>query len=146
MQTTRKYVRRTVIAVLLSSVFVYSAMLVFVYFFPPRYSNCQRYADDLNGGLKEIGGRKYNIKMCGTGGDDNSNQDEIELEISNEQGEILAKRHFTVHRMANFYEPLEYRNDHIIYYDFSTHNNFKKRINMPPTAIDWILARLPFLN
>lgn len=143
MQSSRKNVRKAVAGFVLLAVVTYTLMSLFAHFFPPKYSNCQRYTQDLNGGVKTIGAKKYDVKMCGTGGDENSNDDEVELRVSDEKGELLAKRHFTVHWMANFHEPLEYQNDQVIYYDFSTHTNFKKSITMPPTAFDWIRARLP---
>jgi hypothetical protein len=146
MQSTRKNVKKVVFTLVSLVVLAYVGLLIFVHSFPPKYANCERYTKDLNGGIKTIGARKYNVKMCGTGGDENSNEDEIELTVSSEQGELLAKRHFMVHWMANFHEPLEYQEDQLIYYDFSTHNNFKKSVTIPPTTIDWLRARLPFFN
>jgi hypothetical protein len=146
MQRIRKNVRRTVSDVASIAVVIYVAWCICFYMFPPQYPKCQRYNDELNGGVKLIGKTKYNVQMCGTGGDENSNSDEIELKVLDERGELLAKRHFTVHWMANFHEPLEYQEDKIIYYDFSTHNNFKKTIDMPPSKFEWLRARVPLLN
>lgn len=146
MQRTGKNVKKAVTGLVLLAVLIYASMCLFVYIFPPQYPKCERYNDELNGGTKMIGTVKYNVHMCGTGGDDNGNSDEVELKIISEQGELLAKRHFTVHWMANFHEPLEYRDGQIIYYDFSTQNNFKKTIAVPPTKIEWIRARLPFFS
>lgn len=146
MQSRGKNVKRAVVALVLLALAGYSALCIFAYVFPPTYTNCQRYTHDLNGGIRTLGAKTYDIRMCGTGGDDNSNEDEIELTVSSEQGELLAKRHFTVHWMANLHEPLAYKEDKLVYYDFSTHNNFKKSVTLPPTPIDWVRARLPFFN
>lgn len=104
------------------------------------------YTERLNGGVKEINGKKYNIRMCGDGGDSNQNDDRVQLEIFNDNGELLAKRHFTVHWDGGFHEPIKIQQGHIIYFDASEENDYKKTLSVPPTSIDWIRARLPLFN
>lgn len=114
--------------------------------FPDRFYNCERDTKYLNGGNKVYNGRKYNIILCGAGGDENFTGDEIRLQIFSEKGELLAQRRFIVNWITNFPRELEYGPDYVTYYDASQQSGFEHRINMPPTWWDWVRARLPLLN
>ena len=87
--------------------------------------------------------------MCGTGGEDSMllyRPDEIRLQIFNQQGDLVALRHFAVNLGSKPGGPPEYHPDHITYFDISSKRNFEKTISMPPTALDWIRARIPLLD
>lgn len=113
--------------------------------------DCQRYnyTDQLNGGVKDFQGRKYAIKICGSGVNNShffgDSMDAVELTITNEQGELLAKRHYKVFWDGQpGHEPLTIRATSIIYQDDD--KQVDHSIAMPPTVIDWIRARVPILN
>ncbi|HFT8010366.1 TPA: hypothetical protein ACU9T0_006026 [Burkholderia cenocepacia] len=116
-----------------------------------NYVDCQRYNynDKLNGGVKEIGGRKYTINICGSGVNSShffgDSMDVVQLTISDERGVILAKRHYKVFWEGQpGHEPLTIGQDRITYQDDEKQADYT--IAMPPTTIDWIRARLPFIN
>lgn len=113
--------------------------------------DCQKYnyTDQLNGGVKDFQGRKYAIKICGSGVNNShffgDSMDAVELTITNEQGELLAKRHYKVFWDGQpGHEPLTIRATSIIYQDDD--KQVDHSIAMPPTVIDWIRARVPILN
>ncbi|QNB09992.1 hypothetical protein G5S34_16780 [Herbaspirillum frisingense] len=84
--------------------------------------------------------------MCGTGGNDqDGTDDDIELKVFNDQGTLLARRHFSVNWYAgrSFHQPLAYGSDFVSYFDVTAHSTFEQRLSIPPTAWDWIRARLP---
>ena len=138
----RKIARRTIIAALI----IYGIIFVIDKRFPDRFYNCERDTQDVRGGIKVYDGRKYNIVLCGTGGDENFMGDEIRLQVFSENRELLAQRRFVVNWITNFPRELEYGSDYVIYYDASQQSNFEHRISMPPTWWDWVRARLPLLN
>ena len=112
-----------------------------------NFSDCAMYTKSLKGGMKVFDGKKYNVVLCGTGGDENAMDDRIRLQIFSADGELLAQRKFHVHwMMANFRKELAFSGDHLTYYDNSQQSNFEHRISMPPTPWDWISARLPLLS
>jgi hypothetical protein len=113
-------------------------------------TDCQRYNynDKLNGGVKKFNGKKYTINLCGNGGNINGRFDRVRVEILDEKGELQAKRYFSVFwdgRPGHF--PIETGPDKIIYYDDAADDEHSQRdINIPPTTIDWIRARLALFN
>ncbi|MDB5800724.1 MAG: hypothetical protein JWL63_1663 [Rhodocyclales bacterium] len=147
MQTTRENVKKAIKRSLFIVAFSYGLICLFVYIFPPQYHRCEFYDDPgtLDGGTKEINGKKYRIKMCGTGGNDNGTDDEIELKVLSLDGELLVKRHFEVDwaSASAFHQPLQYNKNGITYID---QHQEERQIKIPPGKIDWIRARLPFFN
>ena len=120
----------------------------FVYFMPSPYGDCDSYNDPgtLNAGIKTFNGKTYKIQVCGTGGNDQSGtDDELELQVFSQEGELLAKRHYSVNWKASpsFHQPLEYTDDAVIY---NVYHGDDGKIKIPPTKLDWIFARIPFLN
>lgn len=113
--------------------------------------DCQQYnyTDQLNGGVKDFQGRKYIIKICGSGVNNShffgDGMDAVELTITNEKGELLAKRHYKIFWDGQpGHEPLTIRAANIIYQDDD--KQVGHSIAMPPTVIDWIRARIQILN
>ncbi len=147
-QTVRENLKPNLILISSIALIIYACMALFlVIIFPIEYGRCDYYNEHLNGGVKEFKGQKFKINMCGTGGDQLQNNDEIRLQVFNEQGELVALRHFVVNwDENNFPNVLEYHSDHIVYFDRSAEEDFKKTIHMPPTALDWIRARIPLLD
>lgn len=130
-----------------AALIIYGAMFAIDKKFPDRFSDCERDTRDLHGGVKIYGENKYQIALCGTGGDENFMNDKIRLQIFSESGELLAQRKFHVHwMMTNFRKELEYGQDYVAYFDNSQQSNFEHRIRMPPTWWDWVRARVPLLN
>ena len=116
-------------------------------------TNCQHYNynEKLNGGTKTINGKKYTINLCGNGGSNSrffgDGLDKVKLEILNEQGEVLAKRHYSVFwDGVPSHNPIELHSDHITYYDDADQYDSQRTISMPPTIIDWIRARISLLD
>lgn len=138
-------IRAKVLAVILLPVLVYASACLFDALLPVRYDRCDVYTKKLNGGLKSINGRVYNVSMCGTGGDSMQSGDEVRLQVFGASGRLLVQRHFTVNWNENYPNALEYGTDRITYYD----NNGKggsATISFPPTVVEWMRARLPFFN
>ncbi len=115
------------------------------------YIDCQRYNynSKLNGGVKEFGGKKYTINICGSGTNNShffgDSMDAVELTITNEQGELLAKRHYKVFwDGVPGHEPLAIGPNTITYQD--DEEQAEHVITMPPTVIERIRARLSFFN
>jgi hypothetical protein len=139
-----KIVRMTSIV----AVFAYGVLALFsTYVVPSRYSDCERNTKELNGGEKVLAGRKYKIILCGDGGDTNFMQDKIRMQIFSESGSLLAQRHFYVDwPMTNVQKRLVYGDDYLIYFDPYRPDNYKRKVSMPPTRLDWIRARLPLID
>lgn len=135
--------------ILLSLPFIgYILASCFVYFMPSIYGDCDFYnaPDTLNAGIKTFNGKIYKVQVCGTGGNDQSGtDDELELQVFSQEGELLAKRHYSVNWYSggSFHEPLQYTDNSITY---NPANQDEGKISIPPTKLDWIFARIPFLN
>lgn len=124
---------------------------LFVHFTRPAFGRCDFYnrPDTLNGGVKSINGVTYRFQMCGTGGNDqDGTDDKIELKVFGGDGELLARRYFSVNWYAGsaFHEPLEYEGDSVRYIDVSDQSSYEKHLTIPPSKWDWIRARLPIFN
>ncbi len=147
-QTIRENLSKN-ITVFLSIVFIiYCCVTLLATIFPTVYGRCDYYNKELNGGVIESKGKRFNVNLCGTGDYDgkfNYRPDKIRLQIFNENGNLVAQRHFEVDWHMGSQMVLEFHPDHITYYDFSA-KNFEKTISMPPTTIDWIRARIPLLD
>ncbi|NYH20184.1 hypothetical protein [Paraburkholderia bryophila] len=124
---------------------VYACACLYEFVMPTQYSRCDFYSQKLNGGVKILNGENYKISLCGTGGDDMQSGDEIRLRVFNGAGVLLATRHFSVNWNENFPSSLEYGPDRITYYD-NNGSDFEKHLFMPPTALDWVRARMPLFN
>lgn len=114
----------------------------------PGDVDCHRYNynSELNGGVKEFSGKKYIVNICGSGVDDRrflgDKMDNVRLTISNDKGEIIAKRNYKVFWDGQpGHEPLVIEKDRIIYQDDK--EQVDHSIDMPPTMWDWVRARLP---
>lgn len=112
-------------------------------------ADCQNYNynQKLNGGVKYFNGKKYTINICGNGVNNShffgDGMDTVQLTVLNEQGELLAKRHYKVFWDAQpGHEPIGVEKDRLTYYDDEDQNG-PHTITMPPTWLDWIRARLP---
>lgn len=113
-------------------------------------TDCQRfnYNTKLNGGVKQVDGTTYIVNICGSGHRDNgffADQNElVKIIVSDSHGTTLATRLFFVFwggRPGN--DPIEIRDGKLIYFDASDRYDSSRSVSMPPTAIDWITARLP---
>jgi hypothetical protein len=117
-----------------------------IYVFPTKYGNCEKNTKDLNGGERVYAGRKFNVVLCGTGGDELFNHDKIRMQIFSENGTLLAQRKFYADWNGTPIR-IEYYDDHLFYFDdASKGSGFQKRVSMPPTWLDWIRARLPLVD
>ncbi|WP_244135760.1 hypothetical protein [Burkholderia seminalis] len=115
-------------------------------------TDCQRfnYNAKLNGGTKQVDGTTYIVNICGSGGGRANgffaNQNEqVKIVVANAHGSTLATRLFFV-----FWggwpgaEPIEIRDGKLIYFDAADQYDSTRSISLPPTAIDWVTARIPF--
>ena len=136
MQVTRKHV----IAIALVLVLAIPALAL-----RKPYEDCESYTQDLNGGTKEFGGKKYKIELCRVPRSF-ADGDEIRLRVMGPAGDVLAERYFAV-RTLNDAEPTElrYSDDNIFYYDQSKSSPLRF-IAMPPSRTDWWTARIPLLQ
>lgn len=114
-------------------------------------TDCQRfnYNTKLNGGIKQVDGTTYIVNICGSGhrGDGlfADQNEQVKIVVADAHGSTLATRLFFVFwgaRPGN--DPIEFRDGKLIYFDASDQYDSMRSISMPPTAIDWITARLPF--
>ena len=133
-----------VLAFLVSSTYFYN-------FFHQTDCEQYNYTEKLNGGLKEIGGRKYNISICGTGVSNShffgEGFDRVQLVVTDEQGSVLARRYYKVLLGDTLgHRPLQINQDSINYFDDSNSYAEQGTISIPPTVHDWIGARIPILN
>ncbi|VWB63842.1 hypothetical protein [Burkholderia lata] len=115
------------------------------------YTDCRNhnYNSKLNGGIKEFGGKKYTIDICGSGANNNrffgDGMDSVQLTVSDSQGEILAKRYYKVFWDGQpGHQPLRIGTDSITYQDDEKQVDYT--ITMPPTIIERTRARLPFFG
>ncbi len=113
------------------------------------YTDCQHYNynDRLNGGTKVIDGKTYTINICGSGTNNShffgDSMDSVQLTVLNEKGKILAKRHYKVFWDGRpGHEPLVIGRNSITYQDDEEQTDHV--IDVPPTTLDWVKARLPF--
>lgn len=113
-------------------------------------TDCQRfnYNARLNGGIKQVDGTTYIVDICGSGHRGNGffadQNEQVKIVVADAHGSTLATRLFFVFwggRPGN--DPIEIRDGKLIYFDASDHYDSMRSISMPPTAIDWITARLP---
>ncbi|RQP31044.1 hypothetical protein DF156_22375 [Burkholderia ubonensis] len=113
-------------------------------------TDCQRfnYNAKLNGGIKQVDGTTYIVNICGSGGRGNGffadQNEQVKIVVTNAHGSTLATRLFFVFwggRPGN--EPIELRDGKLIYFDASDEYDGTRSISMPPTAIDWVAARIP---
>lgn len=114
-------------------------------------TDCQKfnYNGKLNGGTKVFDDKKYIVSICGSGVNDshffNGGMDSIQLTITDEKGDELAKRHYKVSWESEpGHEPLIVERNRITYQDDETQKSYI--INMPPTLLDWIKARVPLFR
>lgn len=147
--TNVKKYRKLVVAVVLL-VLVAGAITV-TFWGNHDYIDCQRYNynSKLNGGVKEFDGKKYTINICGSGTNNShfsgDSFDAVELTIANDQGDIVAKRRYKVFwDGVPGHEPLTIGKDSITYQD--DEEQADHTITMPPTFLDRVRAKLPFLN
>jgi len=147
MQTNKIEFRRITrwFLVLVVAVYVASS-IISSYVSPTQYANCEKDTKDLNGGIRTFGGQKFNIVLCGNGGDENLMNDRVRMQILSERGVLLAQRTFQVDWESNRLRELVYGEDYLIYFDASQNNNYKHKVKMPPTWFDWVRARLPMVN
>lgn len=115
------------------------------------YTDCQHhnYNSKLNGGIKEFDGKKYTINLCGSGVNNNhffgDGMDSVQLTVVDARGEILARRNYKVFWDGQpGHEPLTIGPNSITYRDDEKQADYT--IDMPPTLIDWVRARLPFFG
>ncbi|WP_244106746.1 hypothetical protein [Burkholderia anthina] len=113
-------------------------------------TDCQRfnYNARLNGGIKQVDGTTYIVDICGSGHRGNGffadQNEQVKIVVADAHGSTLATRLFFVFwggRPGN--DPIEFRDGKLIYFDASDRYDSMRSISMPPTAIDWITARLP---
>ncbi len=116
-------------------------------------ADCERYnyTERLNGGLKEIGGKKYNISICGTGVRNSrffgEGLDRVQLTVRDGHGSVLARRYYKILLGDTLgHKPLQINQNSIHYFDDSDSYAEQGTISIPPTIHDWIGARIPILN
>ena len=117
-----------------------------IYVIPTDYGDCEKDTRDFNGGVKIYGDRRFNVVLCGDGGNENFNHDEIRMQIFSENGILLAQRKFYVNWNGGGPIKLVYRENYLIYTDVTHQKLFEGKVSMPPTWFDWIRARVPFVD
>lgn len=142
---TRANQKRKFLTAVFLMIGVYACVCFYDFVMPTQYARCDLYSQKLNGGMKIFGGKNYKVSLCGTGGDDMQSGDEIRLQVFSDAGLLLATRYFSVNWNENFPNYLEYGRDRITYYD-NNGRDFEKHLFMPPTALDWVRARIPLLD
>lgn len=107
------------------------------------------YNEQLHGGPVTISGTNYVVNLCGTGINDShffgNSLDTVRIEVLSAQGELLAKRYYSVYWLGEpGHEPLEIKGNGIRYQ--SDAGDSPETIALPPSAWDWLRARIPVFN
>ena len=127
---------------------IYICAGLIIHFSRPAYGRCDFYAraDTLDGRKKKMNGALHRFKMSGTvGHDQDATDDNIELSVFSENGELLARRYFSVnwYHGDSSHPPLRYEGNLVRYIDLTDESNIKKHLMIPPSKWDWLRARLP---
>ena len=146
MPTTGTHLRRAAVALLGLSLLIYGAGVLRSFF---DDSDCALYNYDgkLGGGTKTIQKRDYVVTLCGNGGGRShffgDSLERVRLTISDTQGQLLARRYYSVFWDAlPGHQPIELEQNRIVYYDDDDKSDSRRTIAMPPSLIDWIRARV----
>jgi hypothetical protein len=147
MQTGKARLRKIAFRIFIVAATVYSICAAFsVFVAPTQYADCERNTKELNGGERSISGHKLKVVLCGDGGDENFNNDKIRMQVFSAGGELLAQRKFIVNWHGSGPFPLEYGSGHLTYFDASKGGDFEHKLNLPPSPLDWIRARVPLAD
>ena len=108
------------------------------------------YNEKLNGGVKVFDGKKYTINICGSGVNNSpffgDGMEAVQLTVLNEHGALLARRRYKVFWDGKpGHEPIGIEKDKLTYYDDEDQDG-PRSVTMPPTWLDWIRARLLFVD
>lgn len=144
--------RRGLVKIMLATVLFFGAILFTLNFFAGRsITNCEKFNHNnkLNGGSKEFNGKKYTINICGNEINDNpffgDGLETVQLTIIDDQGDEVAKRNYKIFWDAEpGHESLTVSENSITYQDDEDQRSYI--INMPPTPVDWIQARIPIFS
>ncbi|WP_322081452.1 hypothetical protein [Burkholderia sp. BCC1972] len=133
------------------AIIIFISLGLAINFNRPDYGRCDFYdrPETMDGGVKNMNGVPYRFKMCGTGGNDqDATNDNIELRVFSEKGELLARRYFSVnwHHGKHLHPPLSYEGNLVRYIDLTDESNYTKHLKIPPSKWDWLLARLPLFS
>lgn len=121
---------------------IYIALSIADMLLPQPYGLCN-YTERMGGKEAIYNNEKYKVVLCGVGTYGN---DHIRMQIFSEKGNLLAQRKFLADwEFGEDANKLEYKADRIIYSDFSI-KSYEGYISMPPTALDWMRARIPLLD
>ena len=127
--------------------FLYCLWFIFINPTPSYYRHCESYTRNMNGGIQTFQDQVYDIRLCGIRGrfdDSAARGDLVRLQVFSITGELLAERYFEPIMGMSSTLDLEYESDHLIYND-GEGQGYQKKMKIPPSQLDWILARLPRL-
>ena len=112
---------------------------------PPNYRLCDLYTKEMNGGIRTFQGKSYKVVLCGLDGRFDmaeTRYDEVWLRVFSMDGELLAERYFSpLLGMGDFGLHLKYGDDYLAYE--TEDEGPTRKIEMPPTRLEWLRARLP---
>lgn len=113
-------------------------------------TDCQRfnYNAKMNGGSKQVDGTTYIVNICGSGARSHGffadQNEQVKLVITDANGSTLATRLFFVFWDGRPGEDsIKIRDGKLIYFDASDQYDSMRSISLPPTASDWVFARIP---
>ncbi|MCO8402848.1 hypothetical protein ABEG10_38345 (plasmid) [Burkholderia cenocepacia] len=113
-------------------------------------TDCQHfnYNVKMNGGIKQVDGTTYIVNICGSGASRHGffadQNEQVKLIVTDVYGSTLATRlFFVVWDGRPGEDTIKIRNGKLIYFDAADEYDSERSISMPPTAIDWIAARIP---
>ena len=108
--------------------------------FPMPLGHCEEYTKDMNGGVRSLAGQPYRVTVCGLGRFEAvDGSDVARFQVHTMSGDLLAERYFTPNWQRVF--ELEYEASRIIYRNGGG-RYWESSLNMPPTWLDWVRARL----
>jgi hypothetical protein len=112
------------------------------------YAFCEYFTNKMEGGWREFQGKKYKLQMCGSAIYEpayrvNAVGHKIRLAVFDESGDLRALGYFTTEHENYF--PIEISENSIEYGDWADSDN-DRIIKMPPSKLEWIRARLPFIK
>ncbi|QXW45188.1 hypothetical protein [Pseudomonas amygdali] len=149
MQTSRTHVRKMYLRSFFFFIFMLTALVIYSAAFNVLDStDCRSYnhTKELNGGTKNFDNKTFVISICGVGVNNSlfngDGMERVRLTISDDQGELLARRYYRVFWDGQpGHEPLKVSDNSITYQDDREQKDHA--ITMPPTRLEWIRARLP---
>jgi len=136
---TRQEIQQRIIAALSIPFFIYLGLIF--YFNATVEQSIDEYGI-CETTQKEFQGQVLNIQICDTDVPRDIHRYLTRIKVFDQKGNLLARRHYVYKQMASEFDPVYYSEQGLSY--FCLDENTERYLNLPPSALDWVLARIPF--